>query len=100
VNNGNVPVALKLVRPTRDLGTNTTMSLIHAHGIIAHAAIGRSGLDTGALVVNISGFKPRDVAISCLDDVAFLVTYANRDPEFVDYHDCIRKIPHEVAEFL
>lgn len=64
------------------------------------AQTGESGLDCGALVVTITGFKPKELAITCLDDVSFLVTYADRDAEFVDYHQCIRKIPHEVAEFL
>jgi hypothetical protein len=82
------------------MGVNTGLSFVKVKDLTSHAGIGKSGLDEGALVVNISGFKPRDVAITCLDDIAFLVTYANRDSEFVDYQECIRKIPHEVAEFL
>ncbi|OQV25404.1 hypothetical protein BV898_01082 [Hypsibius exemplaris] len=95
------PPQLQLRRKlTREVATNTSLQLIKAKDVVAHAGTGRSGLDAGALVVNISGFKPRTVAVTCLDDIAFLVTYANRDPEFVDYQECIRKIPHEVATFL
>ncbi|XP_055328092.1 uncharacterized protein LOC129581182 isoform X2 [Paramacrobiotus metropolitanus] len=87
-------------RLTRDASTNTRTEWVHARELVRVAESGRSGLQTDSLVVNISGFKPRELAITCLDDICFLVTYADREPEFVEYQECIRKIPHMVAEFL
>lgn len=59
-----------------------------------------SGVENGFLVVNILAHKPKNLVIRLLDDIDFLVNYADHRPEFVSYEVCIQHIAHQVAEYL
>jgi hypothetical protein len=65
------------------------------------AQLGQSGVEKGHNVVKILAHKPKELIISRLEDVDFLVNYAGESSnEFVEYEVCIRQIPVHVAEYL
>lgn len=81
-------------------GCNTTLTCLKARSLLVEPKAGMSGLETGTSTGTIVGYKPREAGIRTLDDLSFMVKYADRQPEFVDYEVCVEKIPEEVAQFL
>ncbi|GAV02950.1 hypothetical protein RvY_13451 [Ramazzottius varieornatus] len=81
-------------------GCNTTLTCLKARSLLVEPKAGMSALETGTFTGTIVGYKPREAGIRTLDDLSFMLTYAGREPEFVDYKVCMEKIPEEVAQFL
>ena len=81
-------------------GCNTMLSCVNAKDMFVETERGMSGVEAGAAVTAITGFKPKEAGLRSLNDLSFMITYADRAPEFVDYSVCIQKIPKEVTQFL
>ncbi|XP_055330501.1 uncharacterized protein LOC129582869 [Paramacrobiotus metropolitanus] len=96
-------------RSVKDFGSHpqvSTTSQIRAplpasvpHPIVV-ATNGQSGVELGKLVVNIIAFKPAQLRIRSLNDVQYLINYADHPQEFVPHTVCIHHIPVHVAEYL
>ncbi|XP_055351013.1 uncharacterized protein LOC129597471 [Paramacrobiotus metropolitanus] len=67
---------------------------------IAVVTNGQSGVEQGKLVVNIIAFKPAQLRIRSLNDVQYLINYADHPQDFVPHAVCIQHIPVHVAEYL
>ncbi|XP_055347240.1 uncharacterized protein LOC129594544 [Paramacrobiotus metropolitanus] len=96
-------------RPGNDSGFHSQISVsnqIHppprssAPQSIVVATNGQSGVELGKMVVNIIAHKPAELRIRSLNDVQYLINYADHPQDFVPHAVCIQHIPVHVTEYL